>query len=70
MLNCHLFSDTSPQHQLHSSLANPGNALRPHFRPPLGAPEHRERSGPNQRRPVCESEFPVLIMGLKSLYLF
>lgn len=62
------FPDTSTQHQLHSSLANPGNALCSHFRPPLGASEYRERSGPNQRRPVCESEFPVLSRGIKTCF--
>lgn len=55
------FSDPSPQYQLHSALTHPGNALCSHFRPPLGAPEHWQRSGPNQRRPVCESELPVLM---------
>lgn len=61
LTNAHLssFPDTSTEHQLHSSLANPWNALCSHFRPPLGATEYRERSGPNQRRPVCESQLLV-----------
>ena len=50
--------DPTSQYKLHPALPHPGHALCAHVRPPLGAPEQRQRPGPDQRRPVCKSRPP------------